>query len=208
MIISQNKTSLDLLQDISLTINDKTFHHHYYTLYDIASTYDANYSINYVEIGCYAGGSACLMISRPNTNVISIDLGHPIKPDEAISNVKKFNIHSNLYEYLQGNSQSAEMVERLEKIVSEIDILFIDGDHSYQGVINDYALYEPLVRSNGFIVFDDYRDSSYSPDVKPAVDIIISSNKSKLNVIGTMPNIYNARPDSLKDGNVFIVQKI
>lgn len=36
-----------------------------------------------------------------------------------------------------------------------IDFLFIDGDHSYQGVKMDYDMYSPLVRSGGIIAFHD-----------------------------------------------------
>ncbi len=36
-----------------------------------------------------------------------------------------------------------------------IDVLFIDGDHSYAGVKADFELWAPLVRSGGWILFHD-----------------------------------------------------
>jgi predicted O-methyltransferase YrrM len=36
-----------------------------------------------------------------------------------------------------------------------IDFLFIDGDHSYQGVKKDWEMYGPLVKKGGVIVFHD-----------------------------------------------------
>ena len=36
-----------------------------------------------------------------------------------------------------------------------VDFLFIDGDHSYEGVRSDYELYSPLVRPGGIIAFHD-----------------------------------------------------
>lgn len=36
-----------------------------------------------------------------------------------------------------------------------LDYLFIDGDHSYEGVKKDFELYSPLVRAGGVIVFHD-----------------------------------------------------
>jgi len=36
-----------------------------------------------------------------------------------------------------------------------LDMLFIDGDHSYSSVEADYANYEPLVRKGGIIAFHD-----------------------------------------------------
>ncbi|MEO8732948.1 MAG: class I SAM-dependent methyltransferase, partial [Flavobacteriales bacterium] len=35
------------------------------------------------------------------------------------------------------------------------DYLFIDGDHTYEGVKADYERYRPLVRPGGKIVFHD-----------------------------------------------------
>jgi hypothetical protein len=99
------------------------------------------------------------------------------------------------------------MVNALKGFINEIDILFIDGDHSYQGVINDFLLYEELVKKGGYIVFDDYNDSQHSPEVKIAVDDIIPTITHNYDTIGTLPNIYNARPDWLKNGNDFIIRK-
>jgi hypothetical protein len=36
-----------------------------------------------------------------------------------------------------------------------IDFLFIDGDHSYEGVLQDFAMYSWLVRRGGLIAFHD-----------------------------------------------------
>ena len=99
------------------------------------------------------------------------------------------------------------MLDRLKELTNEIDILFIDGDHSYQAVINDFTLYEGLVKSGGYIVFDDYRDEG-CPGTKIAVDEIIETVKERYNVIGTLPNIFGARPNTLTEGNDFVIHKI
>jgi predicted O-methyltransferase YrrM len=36
-----------------------------------------------------------------------------------------------------------------------LDVLFIDGDHTYEGVRRDFELYSPLVRGGGIIVLHD-----------------------------------------------------
>lgn len=205
--MKHTQQSLNLTQEISDKINDQTFHHHYHILYDIANTYPEDQVITYVEIGCYAGGSACLMLQRPNTKVISIDLGHPISPSIVHDNVAQLNHLKNPYYYIQGNSQTYETVDLLKDITQEIDILFIDGDHSYQGVINDFLLYKDLVKPEGYIVFDDYNDFKYSPEVKVAVDAIIPTITEQYDIIGTLSNTYNARPDWIKEGNDFIIRK-
>jgi len=206
--INHTLESLMLVRSISDSINNQTMHHHYHILYDVAQTYPQDQNITYVEIGCYAGGSACLMLQRPNTRVISIDLGSPIPEAVVHANVQKLNKFNNLYNYLKGSSQTYEMVDRLKELTNEIDILFIDGDHSYQAVINDFMLYEGLVKPEGFIIFDDYHDYG-SPGTKIAVDEITKNISDKYNIIGTLPNIFKARgfDDDFIEGNDFIIQK-
>ncbi len=198
--------SVKLTQKISDEINNQTFHHHYYILFDLAKEF-GNKPMNYVEIGCYAGGSACLMLQRPNTNVISIDLGKPISPEVVKNNANKMNLHGNQYNYIQGNSQTVETLNKVKELVDTVDLLFIDGDHKYGGVVNDFNLYSSLVKSGGYIVFDDYNDHIYSPEVRIAVDDLMKT-VDNYKIIGCMSNIYGARPAELKEGNCFIIKKI
>jgi predicted O-methyltransferase YrrM len=206
LIYTQN--SLIEVEKISSQINNQTFHHHYHILYDIANSYPNDYKLNYVEIGCYAGGSACLMLQRENTNVFSIDLGNPINPEIVKQNINKLNKHNNNYLYIKGSSHDLETLNTLIKYIDEIDVLFIDGDHTHEGVIMDFVIYSKLVKSGGYIIFDDYNDYQHSPEVKPAVDNIISNLKNSYNIIGTVKNTLGARPSELIDGNCFIIQKL
>ncbi len=198
--------SLEILRTINDQIlNDQTFHHHYHILYDIAD--ELNTDFKYLEIGAYAGGSACLMSLHPNCkHIVSIDLGTPILPTVAINNVHKCNPNC-LYDYIQGNSQSHEMYELVKNTIGVVDILFIDGDHSYQGVINDFLLYENLVRPGGYIIFDDYMDSKYSPEVKSAVDGLVSTYGELYEIIGTIANSTGARPSDMQINNEFVIRK-
>jgi predicted O-methyltransferase YrrM len=210
MSIKVTIDSLTLLRRIVYS-GVKTFHHHYHILYDIAESIGKK-EINYVEIGCYAGGSACLMLQRTKTNVISIDLGEPISEEVVLNNTKNHNIHKNSFSYIKANSQILETKERLKSIMSdyvsqEIDILFIDGDHSFNGVHNDFNLYEDLVSIGGYIVFDDYHDPEHSPDVNGAVNNIVSNLKN-YEVIGTIENTLGAHPGSLTEGNCFVIKRI
>lgn len=47
-----------------------------------------------------------------------------------------------------------------------IDLLFIDGDHTYEGVKADFEMYSPLVRPAGLIVFHDIVISPPHPDCR------------------------------------------
>jgi hypothetical protein len=198
------KESLRITQEISDKIDNKTFHHHYHILYDIANSYGRDSEITYLEIGCYAGGSACLMLQRPNTKVISIDIGKPILKSEVLTNVNNLNKHKNSYTYIEGDSKNENTVAELHKNLNGqlIDILFIDGNHSYHGVQNDFIKYNKYVKPGGYIIFDDYNDR-HSPEVKPAVDGL---DLSGFIVIGEFGNEFGAR-SQIHPPNEFVIRK-
>ncbi len=50
----------------------------------------------------------------------------------------------------------------------ELDLLHIDGDHTFAGVMTDMQLFMPLVKSGGYVAFDDYGHDSL-PEVYTAV---------------------------------------
>jgi predicted O-methyltransferase YrrM len=37
----------------------------------------------------------------------------------------------------------------------KVDLLLIDGDHTYSGVKQDWKMYSPLVKKGGMVVFHD-----------------------------------------------------
>ena len=58
---------------------------------------------------------------------------------------------------IPGNSQWESVISTAKNLHPEndIDLLHIDGDHSYQGVKADYENYKGMVRPGGVIVFHD-----------------------------------------------------
>ena len=52
------------------------------------------------------------------------------------------------------DSSTAERVQRLLG-ARKLDFLFVDGDHSRDGVWQDFSMYGPLVRPGGLIAFHD-----------------------------------------------------
>ncbi len=116
-----------------------------------------------LEIGTATGGSLFLFsrFVSPNANIISIDLpkgasgGFYAKLAESL--YKKFKSPLQKMTLLRKDSHKKETVELLKSTTKnkEIDFLFIDGDHSYEGVKQDYELYSPLVKKGGIIAFHD-----------------------------------------------------
>lgn len=56
--------------------------------------------------------------------------------------------------------KSSHDIDTLKLVSDELngfgaDVLFIDGDHSYEGCLEDFNMYSPLVKKGGIIVFHD-----------------------------------------------------
>lgn len=67
---------------------------------------------------------------------------------------------------LRGLSQDPKIFERVVDLTKgKIDFLFIDGDHHYEAVKNDFLQYGPLVKDGGVIVFHDAGLKNH-PDVE------------------------------------------
>lgn len=56
-----------------------------------------------------------------------------------------------------GDSHEPRTLERVLELLAgrPVDFLFVDGDHTFEGVWADYRLYGPLVRPGGLIAFHD-----------------------------------------------------
>ena len=57
--------------------------------------------------------------------------------------------------------------ESITEIPNELDFVYVDGDHSYEGAKKDIELYYPKVKEGGIIGGDDF--SIYFPGVARAV---------------------------------------
>jgi predicted O-methyltransferase YrrM len=107
---------------------------------------------NYAEIGSAGGGTTSLfdeVFKLENAFIVDDNLhdDHRERP-EILKDVK------NVYEYI-GDSQSSEARKFVESFNIPLDLLFIDADHSYNGVKNDTFNYISLVRKGGFILYHD-----------------------------------------------------
>jgi len=117
-----------------------------------------------VEIGTAQGGTLFLWcrLAAPSATIVSIDLpggmhggGYPYWKSWIY---RRFPLAGQTLRLLRGNSHAPEMRARLQAALpggGKIDFLFIDGDHTYEGVKADYELYSPLVRPGGLIAFHD-----------------------------------------------------
>ncbi len=100
-----------------------------------------------VEIGSHLGGTlnAWMRIARPGATLVSIDL----QPPGQAGTARVLSI--------TGDSHDPAVLERLNAALGgrPIDFLFIDGDHTYEGIRADLVTFAPLVRAGGLIGLHD-----------------------------------------------------
>jgi len=115
-----------------------------------------------VEIGTRMGGTLFLFtkISSQDSTIVSIDFpdGHGggyRKSREGF--YRSFAQSRQQIHLLKADSHSPHTLSELKSILKgqRIDFLFLDGDHSYEGVKKDYEMYSPLVRTGGLVAFHD-----------------------------------------------------
>jgi predicted O-methyltransferase YrrM len=70
---------------------------------------------------------------------------------------------------IMGDSHDADIQRAARSAVgASVDFLFIDGDHSFDGVAHDYWAYQRLVRPGGLIVFHDIAEHPPASEVMVA----------------------------------------
>lgn len=180
----ENKESLiQMFKDNESSIEGRICHPSIILLKILSELIDIH---TYMEIGVHNGGSmSMLLASNKNKNItmhgidlfedmydVSKHLNHEkfatyqyFRRDD-LSNHKTFtNLEKIKTKYgsdstinlIQGNSYFDETEEKFkDALEGELDLLFIDGDHTLDGVKNDFERYSKYVKKGGYIVFDDY----------------------------------------------------
>jgi len=134
----------------------------------LLSLYKMLKPMNVVEIGSEFGGTLYywLTLAQPGATVVSIDLYTSavvsVHPEVMWQSWCPDNVKLHV---LWGNSQTDEMRDRLTGIMPQVDFLFIDGDHTYEGAKADFERYGPLVSPGGLIAFHDLITPEASPHI-------------------------------------------
>jgi len=131
---------------------------------------------NIMEIGTKLGGTFNLWCNLANMNgkKISIDLpggehgGWMLKDHPYLGNVyeqrnKYFESNFDNVHMITGDSHSTEVALEVSQILEtdKLDFLFIDGDHTYEGILSDYVNYSNYVKKGGYIAFHDINDTEH-----------------------------------------------
>jgi predicted O-methyltransferase YrrM len=147
---------------------------------------------NIVEIGSYLGASSCCIASgiKDSSKLYCIDSwnndamseGTKDTFNEFMLNTKEFE---NVITPIRGMSYN--VIDDVAKLTNnQIDMLFIDGDHSYGGVKKDWDLYSPLLKSGSIVIFHDI---AWADGVKKVVRENVKPLVSKDSNF-ELPNMY------------------
>ncbi len=129
---------------------------------------------NVCEIGTFKGGTLYVwcQLASEDAHIVSIDLpgggfggGYN---ERSLPFFQSFRKPQQTLNCLRGNSHDPEVRNQLALALggSKLDFLFIDGDHSYDGVKKDFYDYQEYVHPGGVIAFHDIVERPAQPDIQ------------------------------------------
>jgi predicted O-methyltransferase YrrM len=116
-----------------------------------------------LEIGTALGGTlfGFAQVAAPDAVLVTLDLpegrfGGGYYPARSFLYPRFARAGQSIHLVL-GDSHDSQTLARVQELLGSrpVDFLFVDGDHTYEGVRADYELYGPLVRPGGLIAFHD-----------------------------------------------------
>lgn len=164
-----------------------------------------------IEIGVLFGGSCLIKLMAMKKlgvkgKIICIDpmegyygqridphSGHEVKKSTLYKNLQIFNFPENSIELR--SVKSNDLLATKDLSGEAFATLLIDGDHSYQGVHFDWKNFSPFVNTGGFVLFDDYGDSSW-PDITRFVNELIISLPKNWKSLGQIGITYIFKKNS------------
>ena len=211
---NSTEEALSMLRSVQNRIEERGFHEATHILYDLR-THLGNRPVKYLEIGSYTGISSSFVMSHPFPTYATL-IDPCVLPTQHFRGTldQESTIRKNIASIVPNAGCNITRPWDLHVGFSPsalpdgetFDIIFIDGDHSTQGVWTDYNNTISLLRPGGFMVFDDYLDWKDSSDVRGAVDNI--AKITDLIPIGSPRNIHGIHPQvNASFINEFIFQK-
>ena len=145
--------------------------------------------INILEIGTLFGISIQLIIKELKLNNVEafVDIIDSLNGfyNKHTDPITEYNVSVDIFnENMKMNGINQKKINLITMYSTEgrinfkfnpYDIIFVDGDHSYLGVENDFNLSNSNLNKNGILVFDDYKNNNW-PGVTEFVDKKVLTN--------------------------------
>jgi predicted O-methyltransferase YrrM len=132
------------------------------------------------EIGAAGCGTTFLLTQAAATDALLITLDLAFTTSRAAA-LESFALPEQQLVCLKEDSHASQTLQLVKRRLAgqQLDVLYLDGDHSYEGIKTDFELYRPLVRPGGLIVFHDI-----VPDSRTRYGIRTSSD------VGEVPKFW------------------
>jgi predicted O-methyltransferase YrrM len=124
-----------------------------------------------VEIGVYFGENSKSILD--NLDIKKLYLVDPY--EEGLVGIKEKNapqfIRNGAYSLLHSHSSKIEWIKKksqdaVEDVPDNLDFVYIDGDHSYEGAKRDIELYWPKIKEGGILAGHDFDNENVAKAVK------------------------------------------
>lgn len=179
--------ALKSIERIDLLLQGRICHsphtHFLFVLANLISLRDQG--LAYLEVGTLHGGSMCLVMAgaeckRAHHRYAGVDRfdyygektdpsGYPVSIEIADRNIRYFG-NGKRFALFEGQSNSPELIKRVSEYMGPVNMLFLDGAHTNEGIRQDFENYAPMVYPAGLLIFDNY--GGEWEDVKPTVDAL------------------------------------
>lgn len=141
----------------------------------------------HAEIGVLFGGGLLMMLhalraAASDHQALAIDplngyygqdidpfSGLPISSENVEENIRRMGFDPGRVRLLRLRSESPEALAEASRF--RLASIWIDGDHSYEGIKSDWQSYSPLVAPGGYVLFDNYHDGCF-----PGVDQFLDND--------------------------------
>ena len=132
---------------------------------------DRGFPKTILEIGTGRGGSAYFWsrLAPAGAKIVTVDLSEGASEYVAIYQRPEVNPVT----CITGDSRSEDTVHAVVQAMEgrKIDLLYIDGDHTYEGVKADFETYAPMLAANSRVAFHDiHPDFFQARGVKTSCD--------------------------------------
>jgi len=125
----------------------KAMHSYVLTLYEIVLESNAQLVLE-IGVGSRAQSTRTILSALQEKKE-----GKLISIDENSGSRKIDGGVAGYWQLIVGDSHSQRVYDQVKD--KKFDVLFIDGDHTYEGVKQDFEMYAPLVKDRGFILMHD-----------------------------------------------------
>lgn len=111
-----------------------------------------------VNIGAGGGTSGMtFMVSRPDLFLTTIDPVADINPLGGLGNEYEMFLAAGLLDFNRYQPMQGESIKVADRFKDEsLDLVFVDGNHSYEGAKGDIDCYVPKIKTGGYMAVHDY----------------------------------------------------